>query len=1209
MAIPSNLYAEKIYGEHPLATWHFDDEAYYISFLRDNRRNFLGAHDWTASANTIIYDPETDGNINLISPLPFDFNIAGLSYCRLADATNSETVTSSNLVKFSNLNQDIGTFTVGCWVYTTSEYLTSISIGYTYDAGTPVYNDFITSVKDKWFFISGTFDIPTGVDNDDYIKIIVKINAENASVDEMDYEFYFQGFTLGQLCEEYHAESLGKEVINAIETPTSSGIYLYNGDNINLTLDGVVVADAYGLSGNSGYYVVESNALVAKDGSIPLVYGSGNSIKLIPHEEVITTREWSFVNDEDWQYWEDNGAWNNVLNLTEEEQITNAKPSIIFPGYGFLNEIGRNQEYTVEFWVNIDSNAKSPKRIFGPIKSTDGLFVDNGFLTLKIGTNFVSHYVGEWFRPMLIHIKLIKDNAFLLVNGEQVGQLSFITNELVLPPEFSEDERGNDWLAFYAYKDNIVDPIILGSFSIFSYALSTQVAKIHYVYGQGVPLNSEIIDSYYGGTSAEIDYSFSKYNNNKAYPLNLAWDQADLDNLIVSGTTLTTPQYSLPTFNLGTKSFSELQTDCAAIQDDGELFFSLNPNSSWNTIQSSIYFNNFAFIPSTINSIYGIFEFTDSSEQTLIHLFKDANNYFKVRRQNGNANINYIFCYNGIETTIASYTIPAAEFVAGINIDMLIQNTTIIGLSDFFSSRSLLKMYVGNDPLNKKFTGKIYTLGIATTKNSLEISHHFNSNGLASINIYTSLLTHTASYTLLPFNEYGSYYLDISVAGYWRDYLPLSTLTSQIFDLNNNVVNDLDFIQLNIDYPSPSDIASTGQTYWTNSSLLNEYQTSDSDIRSYVAFDYTTNGVAKPDSEYTDVSAKHSKILDLNGTTWTNKRFEVVDGYLIYPDKSISFDLISMIYFINFKIKSVLKKQAFVRKLEFAARSLKYNENTVIGTKYGIDIVPFKKVGFYNDYKGKNPILIDKETLPYLYLTRKSGIELRNGVNDTERGISIPVSSTNILSFSASAIQMFTRCDLYAFPEYPVKIFEIDYADDILDFYVKAHSSDGQRGVIFAKLRSTSSEFVDLSYYLNGRAVRQPVINIQEWYVLGISFNSALSFNQYNGKINLKYLMMFNNISVYQGTNTQIAQRFTFNTWQEIEDGYNWEDLDSGTWNNVLIKSSDVLFVVNPKEVYKSYIGTNKVIVDDESAEFNLKTDSLRAYLDTSWQNYIITPA
>jgi hypothetical protein len=28
-----------------------------------------------------------------------------------------------------------------------------------------------------------------------------------------------------------------------------------------------------------------------------------------------------------------------------------------------------------------------------------------GFLTLVIGKQFASHFVGEWFRPMLIHIQ------------------------------------------------------------------------------------------------------------------------------------------------------------------------------------------------------------------------------------------------------------------------------------------------------------------------------------------------------------------------------------------------------------------------------------------------------------------------------------------------------------------------------------------------------------------------------------------------------------------------------------------------------------------------------------------------------------------------------------------------------------------------------------------------------------------------------------
>ncbi len=177
----------------------------------------------------------------------------------------------------------------------------------------------------------------------------------------------------------------------------------------------------------------------------------------------------------------------------------------------------------------------------------------------------------------------------------------------------------------------------------------------------------------------------------------------------------------------------------------------------------------------------------------------------------------------------------------------------------------------------------------------------------------------------------------------------------------------------------------------------------------------------------------------------------------------------SFIYFVDFKIKSVLKKKAFLRKLEFSAKTLNYNSNTPIGTKYGTDIYPFKRVGFYNDYKGKNPVLIDKDSLPYLYLTRKSGIELRNGLNDIERGITIPVSSSNTDLYSLSALQMFTRCDLYAFPQNPVKIFEIDYKDDILDFYVQANSVTGQRGLIFARLRSTGQETSNILAQHNAR--------------------------------------------------------------------------------------------------------------------------------------------
>ena len=39
MSNPSNLYAEKIYAEHPMAFWALDDQADYITLLSDYSRD------------------------------------------------------------------------------------------------------------------------------------------------------------------------------------------------------------------------------------------------------------------------------------------------------------------------------------------------------------------------------------------------------------------------------------------------------------------------------------------------------------------------------------------------------------------------------------------------------------------------------------------------------------------------------------------------------------------------------------------------------------------------------------------------------------------------------------------------------------------------------------------------------------------------------------------------------------------------------------------------------------------------------------------------------------------------------------------------------------------------------------------------------------------------------------------------------------------
>jgi hypothetical protein len=92
MSNPSNLYAEKIFSEHPLVLWALDDKADYVSLITEAQRNIESL--WTVTGGTRNTDPGSGavnppfedslstsilgtvpsgspGNIVLISPKPY----------------------------------------------------------------------------------------------------------------------------------------------------------------------------------------------------------------------------------------------------------------------------------------------------------------------------------------------------------------------------------------------------------------------------------------------------------------------------------------------------------------------------------------------------------------------------------------------------------------------------------------------------------------------------------------------------------------------------------------------------------------------------------------------------------------------------------------------------------------------------------------------------------------------------------------------------------------------------------------------------------------------------------------------------------------------------------------------------------------------------------------------------------------------------------
>jgi len=1200
MSNPSNLYAEKIYSEHPLALWALDDQADYISLITEAQRdienewNVTGA---TASEGTIGNEPFTDSiTTELLGNVP-------------VGSTNDIICISPDLVNFEDLNSELGTFSVGGYFYSNSAYLESVSIGFEYtDTTTSLVvqklETFTTTLFQNWGFISGTFEIPNEFTN---LRPVVKIATVSGGLTTAAYQFYLNGITVGQWSEEFNTTSLG---ITPQSFPSTIAI---------TTTDQVVPAESYGLSGSQGYYIVNNKALLAKNTSIPLVYGASGVTRLIPN--------------------------------------TSNNPSLIIPGKGFLNEVGRYKEYTIEFWARINSSASSPRRIFGPISGSNGLYVEDGFLTLVLGDKFASHFVGEWVRPMLLHIRLIQNSATVLLNGEEILSLTIDTATLDLPQETLNGDS-QDWLGFYAYSD--VSPVEIDCVAIYSYQVPITVAKRRWVYGQGV-LSPEGINSAYGGTSAFIDYPFADYTSNYNYPDFAQWQQGSFDNLTTTTTSLTTPQYDLPEIFLGSKTLDEFYLDNQEIQEVASgitvpnKFITFKPNAGWDSVESYINFPRFNILADEIHSIYGVFQINDDdlSDQILFKIYNSLNgNFFSIRKDG--PDIDYYLTYNGIEQEFYSIpNFPIGEPIAiGVNIKSIIDSFGG-NIASFFGERNGLKMYVGGDESGTlTFSGNIYTVGISTSFNSSEITDHFTSDGFCLFESAQELIDHTASYTLLPTEAYDKFFLDIGVSGYWQDYLPLSYFAQYVTNDVGNQFYDLDFLQFNIGYPAPDKLSETEVVLesWTYEDLKNEYKnpvqhtyaqldnilhtgwanyedmleksakfyeydTSNASIRSYLTFQYIENGANSLQSDFTLVETpKSDKIIDMDlHPSWSTTKFEIVDNTLIYPTKTIDFNKLAVVFHLEFKLRNTLTKPIKLNRLEFASQALSSNSFNPIGTRFGLNVFPYKRSGIYYDYKSKNPFSIYKGSTPYLYLNRKTGIQVRGEFDQQiNRGIAVPINQELAANYRVSAAQLWMRYDDEQFPIIPAELFEIDYKGDTIKFYMVADSETGTRAKIYAKSQSTGAAFNGIAYYWNGTLVREPVLTVKEWGVLGIAFGTALNFDAYLGGINLTGPMLFNNIAYYQANNLQQVQSTITRPWLKVKtDGvtnFNWQYwINNFTWEGVLVVEASDLYGVNPADVYKTYLGTNKIIIDDSEGMI-FDAEKLRIYTDTDWQTVVKIP-
>lgn len=524
MSVVSNRYITRAFAEHPIASWPIDDEAYFLSLISNANRNLTT---WTQTKCLVTTTP----SFSISDETPFKndqiYYIIG-NAAQITTTTNIE-IYKSNIFQLNSLNSILKTFCFNAYIYENSSYVNYYEFGYRYlDTQTSTIKEVsvqkISSNAKEWINLQNVFDV-TQFDTQQ-AEIFIRINVRSGG-SSGDYDFAVNGLSLGQWSESFCSKNLGSipELL-----PASAGLTSTYG----------LPSEQYGPLSDNAYYVVQNGKLLAKNNSVPMVFGSENCTSLYPSDTSL--------------------------------------PSFIFPGKGFLSESGRYRSFTVEFWMRINPNTKNQRRIFGPLDSDYGLYVSEGFISLVIGNEIKTHNIQNWYRPMLIHLVYSASKVSLIINAEQVAEIQINQDNIILP-------LLNEWIGFYSYSD--ISLFQIDCLSIFPYEVPLTVAKRRFVWGQGVE-SQEIIDSSFKGKTASINFPNANYAVNSVYPDKERWDAGSYNNITATTNYIDMPNYQLPNIFLSGRDVNIWYQDnkmvnAAEYSTDHPNFITFRPNQTTRT--------------------------------------------------------------------------------------------------------------------------------------------------------------------------------------------------------------------------------------------------------------------------------------------------------------------------------------------------------------------------------------------------------------------------------------------------------------------------------------------------------------------------------------------------------------------------------------------------------------------------------------------------
>lgn len=1200
----SNLYAEKIYAEHPLALWTLDDDISFLQLLTDSQQDLFETTLWAYT--NLNQEAVQDYGLTPISQSPQSRFSAAASGVYVSELTSVFSVSSSSF-----FSSDKSTACFSAHIYQASIFIDEFEIGIEYD-GEEESSTYSFGTDVEWHKISHTFEIPANKNITFFIRVVF---SDDAYATMSDFEFQVNGVSLGQWSEQYNSNSIG---FNDIELPSDIRHIVSSSSSYTC-----IVADAYGLDDSlNGYYLIKNKQIYAENSGLPLAFGSQNSTRIT--------------------------------------QADDNNPSIILPGMGFLNEAGRYNSYTLEAWIRLQNLSANKIKIIGPIFSEDGIYVEEGYLSVVVGGQCIkSYFVGKWYRPMLVHFKYNQNYVSVYINGEEVIFENIDTENINLP-EYDDDGDIKDWIGVYG--NSLVDPFEIDCISILPYDLPLEMAKRRFVYGQGVG-DFELSNSIYKNETIFFDYANSEYATNLIYPDMNRWKDALAINLDTSSSYLTPIDYDLPTFQSRSSSLYTDWLEGNRLENinnpDAFDYFVMNPTSASSIVEPSLFYENINIINENLNSVIAVFKPSTlvGTEQPLM-IFNNKSTYESLKivlepisliLDGGAANtisfdsedyygsastqafteledfgdvladvtidnfsLKYIYKnYIEEETTIYEETISAsANFTAGINIESL-KNNNFSTIGNFFSSLDNVSLTIGKDGSNN-FEGKIYAIHFANSFTYEKYLSELFSDGIILQTVsgsptFNTLINHTSTYSLIPVSDDCGFALDIGIFGYWEDMQPLSYFGKYVYNQSGTQYYDLDMIQINIDSPSS----------------YSPQEDEETSIKSFVTFKHFTEATNKQYSSFVNTeSLSNNSIIQFNSGQYDDTKYEFNDKtVIITPDED--FENYYLGIHLEVKVRGIKTKSFLVRRIELASLAFNDNTPTKIGSRYAEYISPFTRNGNTFDYKEINPLTIYKDTSPFLYLTDDSGL-LCNvfdvGASAT-RGFYATVNENENDNYILGALQTWIRYPSSTIGNENIPLMSVVQNTASVSFYIEPEVG-GQRGFIYAYDSTTGLRKNDIVFFQDGRIVDNPIIYPQRWTSINTSFLDPLTFDNYAGRIEFYEGILFNNISKYVYSNNAVNtfkeifakwyQVFyndqnspPVNTWAEIEtpDG----QIGSRTWRQATASLQSNEYTIDGQQIYNNQTGLS-ISVTDDTSRLNIYSNGSDIMTDVVWQTFEKSP-